>query len=60
MCKNFKIDKRTGDMKTITIDMQKSEIKLDNDIGSLLDQLSLDNIKTKLNYLSSFHNRHSK
>lgn len=60
MCKNFKIDKRTGDLKTITIDMQKSEIKLDNDIGSLLDQLSLDNIKTKLNYLSSFHNRHSK
>jgi Zn-dependent M28 family amino/carboxypeptidase len=60
MCKNFKIDKRTGDMKTITIDMQKSEIKLDNDIVSLLDQLSLDDIKTKLNYLSSFHNRHSK
>ena len=60
MCKNFKIDKRIGNMNTITIDMQKSEKKLDNDVVSLLDQVLLNNIKIKLNYLSSFHNRHSK
>ncbi len=60
MCKNFKIDKRNENMKTITIDMQKFEKKLDKEIVSLLDQVSLDNIKTKVNYLSSFHNRHSK
>ena len=60
MCKNFKIDKRIENTKTITVDMQKFEIKLDDEIVSLLQQVSLDNIKTKLNYISSFHNRHSK
>jgi Zn-dependent M28 family amino/carboxypeptidase len=60
MCKNFKIDKRIENTKTITVDMQKFEIELDDEIVSLLEQVSLDNIKTKLNYISSFHNRHSK
>src|SRR5687768_14343528 len=60
MCKNIKIDKRIENTKTITVDMQKFEIELDDEIVSLLEQVSLDNIKTKLNYISSFHNRHSK
>ena len=60
MCKNFKLDKRIAHTKTISVDMQKFESKLDQEIVSLLDQVSIDNIKTKLNYLSSFHNRHSK
>ena len=37
----------------------KYEKKLDNEIVSLIDQVLLDNIKTKLNYLSLFHNRHN-
>ena len=60
MYKNFKLDKRIANTKTNSVDMQKFEIKLDEEIVSLLDQVSMDNIKTKLNYLSSFHNRHSK
>ena len=60
MCKNFKIDKRMENTKTITVDMQKFEIKLDDEIVSLLEQVSLDNLKAKLNYIRSFHNRHSK
>ena len=59
MCKNFKLDKRIDHTKTISVDMQKFESKLDQEIVSLLDQVSIDNIKTKLNYLSSFHNRQS-
>ena len=62
MCKNknHKLDKMTDTTKTISIDTQKFENKLDQEIVSIVDQVSLDNIKTKLNYLSLFHNRHSK
>ena len=62
MCKNknHKLDKMTDTTKTISIDNQKFENKLDQEIVSIVDQVSLENIKTKLNYLSLFHNRHSK
>lgn len=62
MCKNknHKLDKMIDTTKTISIATQKFENKLDQEIVSIVDQVSLDNIKTKLNYLSLFHNRHSK
>ncbi|MGI0051791.1 MAG: hypothetical protein ACRD8K_08650, partial [Nitrososphaeraceae archaeon] len=60
MCKDFKIDKKRDNMKTIAIDMQMFKKKLDDEIASLVNEISLDNIKTKINYLSLFHNRHSK
>jgi hypothetical protein len=52
MCKNknYKLDKIIDTSKTISIDMQKFENKLDQEIISIVDQVSLDNIKTKLNY----------
>lgn len=62
MCKNknHKLNKMTDTTKTISIDTKKFENKLDQEIVSIVDQVSLDNMKTKLNYLSQFHNRHSK
>ena len=60
MCKNHKLDKTNDMTNTISIDTQKFEDVLDQEIVSIVDQVSVDNIKTKLNYLSRFHNRHSK
>jgi len=60
MCKNFKLNKRIDNTKRTILETQKFENKLDKEIVSLLDQVSLDNLKTKVNHLSSFHNRHSK
>ena len=62
MCKNknLKLDETIDMTKTISIDTKKFENKLDQGIVPIVDQVSLDNIKIKLNYLSQFHNRHSK
>jgi hypothetical protein len=50
MCKNHKSDKMTEVAKTISIESQ-FEHKLDQEIVSIVDQVSLDNIKNKIKLL---------
>lgn len=70
MCKNIKhhsnTDKKIIKPKPILVDIKsnsniKDDITLDKEIASFLDQVALERIKSKVNFLSSnFHNRHNK
>src|SRR5215216_1038895 len=46
--------------KTILIELEDFNKKVDEEIVSLINQVSLDNIKSKVTKLSSFHTRHTK
>lgn len=65
MCKitthhHSKLDKNITNAKTTEIEIESFNKKLDHEIVSLINQISLDNIKSKLMKISSYHTRHTK
>jgi Zn-dependent M28 family amino/carboxypeptidase len=65
MCKttthhNSKLDRNITNAKTTSVEIESFNKKLDDKIVSLINQVSLENIKSKLMKLSSYHTRHTK
>ena len=55
-----KVERNTTNAKTTLGEIESINKKLDNKIPSMINQVSLENIKSKLMKLSSYHTRHSK
>ena len=55
-----KAERNITNAKTTLGEIESINKKLDNQIASLINQVSLENIKSKLMKLSSYHTRHSK
>lgn len=64
MCKSIihhsKIQRNITNAKTTLVDIEKFNKELDDEIIFLLNQISLENIQSKLTKLSSYHTRHTK
>ena len=65
MCKSTtprhsNLDRNITNAKTASVEIESFNKKLDDKIVSLIDQVSLENIKSKLIKLSSYHTRHTK
>ena len=55
-----KTERNISNAGTTLGEIESINQKLDNKIASLINQVSLENIKSKLMKLSSYHTRHSK
>lgn len=55
-----KLDRNITNPKTTSAEIESFNKKLDDKIVSLINQVSLENIKSKLMKLSSYHTRHTK